>query len=140
MTTTPTLNDPAAMTDFAVQPPVPADLAGAFQQHIVLSNEDDVIGEISWTTWPNQPGVVQLLHVEVDEARRRSGHGTRLLTAMIEQAVLAARPLRRVVAMINQPDVITRAWLQRSGFVHIDTIQDVAEEGMELMCLVRTFD
>ncbi|MEL7239562.1 MAG: GNAT family N-acetyltransferase [Planctomycetota bacterium] len=137
---TPTLSDPNVMTDFAVQPPVPEDHTGLFQQRIVLSADGDVLGEIVWTNWPHQPGVAQLLHVEVAESCRRAGHGTRLLGAMVEQAKLANRPLRRIVAMLNQTDVNTRAWLQRSGFVHIDTIQDVAQDGIELMCLVRTFD
>lgn len=98
---------------------------------------------ITWAALPQQPGIAQLLDARVPVPKQRKGIGTRLLVAAVEQmhkhAAIAGHPLMRAFALINQPDVNARAWLQRSGFVHIHTL-DGLHVGDDIMVLVRTFD
>jgi hypothetical protein len=58
---------------------------------------------------------------------------------MQQHATRAGEPLRRLIALVNQPDVIARAWLQRAGFVHVHTLTDLLAED-EVLLLQRTFD
>ncbi len=98
---------------------------------------------LTWLALPHQRGIAQLLDVQVPRARRRKGLGTKLLTAAVEQmhrhAAVVGHPLLRAFALVNQPDVIARAWMQRSGFVHVHTL-DGLRVGDEVMVLLRAFD
>ena len=126
---------------FAYEPSLPHGAAGVIHQTVTLPDADgEILATASWTNWPQQPGVVQLLHVEVRDGHRRRGHGTHVLEETVKQATAACRPLRRIVAMVNQPDTITRAFLQRRGFVHIHTLEELGDGEIEVMCLVRTFN
>lgn len=128
-------------TTYGYEPTLPTGAPNTVSQQISLQGDDgDTIGTADWVSWPHQPGIAQILDIQIDEDLRRAGHGTRLLEELVRQAESACRPLRRIVAMINQPDTITRAFLQRRGFVHIHTLPDLGEGEIEVMCFVRTFD
>jgi ribosomal protein S18 acetylase RimI-like enzyme len=119
--------------------PVPPD----WTQRIVAKQAAKPVGELRWTTLARQPGVTQLLQAEVIPDRRRSGIGTRLLDAAVDQMLAymdrTGAPLRRAVTLVNQPEVIARAWLQRRGFVHVKTLEDL-DEHEDVLVMVRTFD
>lgn len=135
-----------SMTDFARRPALPDDAAAlppVWMQQVSLLEGRAEIATASWATLPNQPGVAILLDVHVIANERRKGRGTTLMNELVQQmhahARLARSPLRRLMALVNQPDVIARAWLQRNGFVHVHTLSDLHPEH-ETMAMVRTFD
>ena len=101
-----------------------------------LAEDGHVVASCTWTAWPRQPGVVQLLDTHVEEGRRRQGLGGRVLSEAIGRM---DRP-RRLVAMVDQPEVVVRAWLQRNGFVHVHTLTNLSGGDTETMVLVRTFE
>ena len=113
-------------------------LPPAFQQTLSLD-----VGSLTWCALGGQRGVYQLLHAEVAEGNRRSGYGSALLDAACSQiarhANVIEEPARRLVVLVRQPEVIVRAWLQRGGFVHVHTLEDVDRED-DVMVLQRTFD
>ena len=132
--------------DFDPQPTLPAtadQLGAVWSQTVTMREAGGAVAAGSWATLPNQPGVAILLDLTVLEGLRREGRGTALLEELVRQmhahAGVATTPLRRLLALVNQPAVVTRAWLQRSGFVHVHTLNDVHAEH-ETMVLVRTFD
>jgi hypothetical protein len=128
-------------------PPVPRSLKKAqpvFVQTIEVRDGTSGLGELTWTHLPGQVGVYQLLHVEVVKKHRRAGFGATLLdTAFIEigrHARVAGEAARRLVVLVNQPDVILRAWLaQKGGFVHVHTLENV-DINDDVMVMQRTFD
>lgn len=134
------------MNDFAHRPALPDDAAAlppAWMQQVSLLEGGAATAVASWATLPNQPGAAVLLDVHVVADQRRSGRGTKLMNELVRQmhahAALAESPLRRLVALVNQPDVIARAWLQRNGFVHVHTLNDLHPEH-DVMAMVRTFN
>jgi len=72
------------------------------------------------------PGGAEILWIAVDAARRGRGHGTRLLGHVLGQlaaagiSVVAAKTLDRSSGY--RPYEATRAFWERNGFVHVDTI------------------
>jgi ribosomal protein S18 acetylase RimI-like enzyme len=72
------------------------------------------------------PGGAEILWIAVDVARRGRGHGTRLLGHVLGHLVAAgisvveAKTLDRSSGY--RPYEATRAFWERNGFVHIDTI------------------
>ena len=113
----------------------------SFFQTVRLVDAGATLAVVRWTALPNQPGVALLLDARADPPRE--GHGTAALDAAVVQmrrhAALTGSPLRRAIALVNQPQVVARAWLHRRGFVHVKTLEDLAREA-EAMILVRTFD
>jgi ribosomal protein S18 acetylase RimI-like enzyme len=72
------------------------------------------------------PGGAEILWIAVDAARRGRGHGTRLLGHVLDHlaaagiSVVEAKTLDRSSGY--RPYERTRAFWERNGFVHIDTI------------------
>jgi len=72
------------------------------------------------------PGGAEILWIGVDAARRGRGHGTRLLGHVLDHlaaagvSVVEAKTLDRSSGY--RPYERTRAFWERNGFVHIDTI------------------
>jgi GNAT superfamily N-acetyltransferase len=72
------------------------------------------------------PAGAEILWIAVDAARRGHGHGTVLLGHIVDHlaatgiSVVAAKTLDRSAGY--QPYEATRAFWERNGFVHIDTI------------------
>ncbi len=118
-------------------------LAAAFHQRVTATSGATPAGTLDWVALPNQPGAYQLIDAGVDPELRRGGVGTRMLESAVDQVVrhgkLVKVPARRLVALVNQPDVIARAWLQRSGFVHVHTLEELVADS-EVLVLQRTFD
>lgn len=71
------------------------------------------------------PASTEILWFAVDRARRRQGHGTRLLAHVIDLladdgvALIEVKTLDRTANYL--PYEGTRAFWERNGFVHIDT-------------------
>ena len=134
------------MPKFSHDPPLPAvaaALPAAFRQEVTLVEARRPIARATWAALPRQPGAAVLLDAEVDAARRRTGRGSAILKEVVGQFLAHCRlietPPRRLVALVNQPDVIARAWLGRNGFVHVHTLGDLHAEA-EVMVMSRTFD
>ena len=91
---------------------------------------------------PGIPGAYQLLWVEVAKDLRRRGHGSALVEEMIRQGLRHAEGnggrLRRMLVLLEQPNIVARAWLMRNGFVHIKSIDDLVPEH-EVLVMIRTF-
>ena len=72
------------------------------------------------------PGGAEILWLAVDAARRGRGHGTRLLGHILDHlatagiSVVEAKTLDRSSGY--RPYEATRAFWERNGFIHIDTI------------------
>jgi GNAT superfamily N-acetyltransferase len=72
------------------------------------------------------PGGAEILWMAVDAARRGRGHGTRLLSHVLDQlaaagiSVVEAKTLDRSSGY--RPYEATRAFWERNGFIYIDTI------------------
>ncbi|HEY7489243.1 MAG TPA: GNAT family N-acetyltransferase [Streptosporangiaceae bacterium] len=72
------------------------------------------------------PGGAEILWFAVEAARRGRGHGTRLLGHVLDHlaaagiSVVEAKTLDRSSGY--RPYVATRAFWERNGFIHIDTI------------------
>jgi ribosomal protein S18 acetylase RimI-like enzyme len=72
------------------------------------------------------PGGAEILWIAVDAARRGRGHGTRLLGHVLDDlaaagiSVVEAKTLDRSSGY--RPYEATRAFWERNGFVHVDTI------------------
>ena len=72
------------------------------------------------------PGGAEILWIAVDTARRGRGHGTRLLGHVLGHlaadgiSVVEAKTLDRSSGY--RPYEATRAFWERNGFIHIDTI------------------
>jgi GNAT superfamily N-acetyltransferase len=72
------------------------------------------------------PGGAEILWIAVDAARRGQGHGTTLLSHVLDHladagiSVVEAKTLDRSSGY--RPYEATRAFWERNGFIHIDTI------------------
>jgi GNAT superfamily N-acetyltransferase len=72
------------------------------------------------------PGGAEILRIAVDAAHRGRGHGTRLLGHVLDHlattgiSVVEAKTLDRSSGY--RPYEATRAFRERNGFIHIDTI------------------
>jgi GNAT superfamily N-acetyltransferase len=72
------------------------------------------------------PGGAEILWLAVDAARRGRGHGTRLLGHVLDHlatagiSVVEAKTLDRSSGY--RPYEATRAFWERNGFIHVDTI------------------
>src|SRR5688572_6771830 len=100
------------------------------------------IGAASWTlTGLAENGVVQVLHIAVDEPHRRQGHGGRMLKELIAQAqralIAKGSKLRRVWAAVEQKTQINaRAFLTQQGFHHVTTIENLLKR-QDLLIYVK---
>ena len=132
-------------TPFKLSPPVPDAPGRFFQQTVEVTDGRQPLARVTWQAMPAVEGAYQLLYAEAADGRRRQGHGSLALSEAVRQAQLhatrAGRPIRRLVAFVPQPNVTTRAWLVRNGFVHVITINDLAPVGPsgEVLVMVRTF-
>ena len=72
------------------------------------------------------PGGAEILWIAVEAARRRQGHGTKLLGHVLDQlagtgiSVVEVKTLDRSAGYL--PYEATRTFYERNGFVHVDTI------------------
>jgi ribosomal protein S18 acetylase RimI-like enzyme len=72
------------------------------------------------------PGGAEILWIAIDAARRGRGHGTTLLSHVLDHlaaigiSVVEAKTLDRSSGY--RPYEATRAFWERNGFIHIDTI------------------
>ena len=130
------------MAQFRYAPPLERLAPYAPIQTIELLDGREVIARATWQPLASVPGACQLLRAEVAAEQRRRGNGSQVLAEAIRQARLHTKsegaPLRRMITLIPQPNVIARAWLVRNGFVHSNTLNDVAVAG-ELLVMLRTF-
>lgn len=72
------------------------------------------------------PGGAEILWIAVDAARRGRGHGTALLGHVLDQLTAAGIDVVEAKTLDGssgyRPYEATRAFWERNGFVHIDTI------------------
>lgn len=129
------------MSNVIADPPVQN--RPAFRQTVTSKAGKETIASAVWQALPGLTGAYQLLWCEVSAPHRRQGQGSRLLDELIRQAVdhgkVAGVPMRRMMALVGQKEVIARAWLIRNGFIHVHTLDDLAR-GQETLVMVRTFD
>jgi ribosomal protein S18 acetylase RimI-like enzyme len=77
------------------------------------------------------PGGAEILWIAVDAARRGHGHGTRLLGHVLDHlaadgvSVVEAKTLDRSSGYA--PYEATRAFWERNGFIHVDTIDPLPD-------------
>jgi ribosomal protein S18 acetylase RimI-like enzyme len=77
------------------------------------------------------PGGAEILWIAVDAARRGRGHGTTLLGHILDDlaaagiSVVEAKTLDRSSGY--RPYEATRAFWERNGFIHIDTIDPLPD-------------
>ena len=77
------------------------------------------------------PGGAEILWIAVDAARRGRGHGTALLGHVLDDlaaagvSVVEAKTLDRSSGY--RPYEATRAFWERNGFIHIDTIDPLPD-------------
>jgi ribosomal protein S18 acetylase RimI-like enzyme len=134
------------MPDFSFEPPLPRSASEAgFVQSVTMRHGQEVLGFARWhAPSATAQGVIQLLDLFIHPPYRRSGHGGRLLRAVIEQITRHQRtqkqPLRRVWVSVEQKaQVNARAFLTQHGFHHTSTISDLLQ-GQDALIYVRSFD
>lgn len=81
----------------------------------------------------SDPGIVQILELEILKPRWRNGLGGQLLDALIAQAQTHSRrqrrPLRQVwMAVRQKTQVIGRAFLTDHGFHHVGTLPHILSD------------
>jgi len=118
------------MPDIDYSPPISRPPEQPFLQRIDLREATATIATARWHVPVGQEGVAQLLDLAVIPEHRRKGHGSTLLGAFIEQAVLygqfARVPTRRLWVSVEQKTQINaRAFLTRHGFHHVATIKEL---------------
>ena len=128
------------MPQFRFAPPVDK-LGDIGLQSVELLDGRNAIARAAWQPIPSVPGAYQLLWAEVAEPHRRSGRGSLLIAEVVRQAQLHGKsrgvPIRRMMTLVPQPNVIARAWLARNGFLHVKTMDDLAPG--EILIMLRTF-
>jgi GNAT superfamily N-acetyltransferase len=135
----------APAISLTLHPPLPRDpAAGWFQQELRLSEAGRTIGSLLWFMPPGRDGVMQVLHLHVEDSHRRRGHGSRLVAAAIQQARdLAARReirLRRAWLVVEQKTQIhARAFMTKNGFHHASTIPAMLQR-QDHMVYTRAMD
>ena len=134
------------MPDFSFDPALPASAAqDGFVQTITLRQGEQTLGFARWhAPCDTAQGVIQLLDLFIHPPHRRSGHGGRLLRAVIEQVTrhqrLRKHPLRRIWVSVEQKaQVNARAFLTQHGFHHTATIADLLK-AQDALVYVRSFD
>lgn len=137
-----TFEHPLAMAQFRYAPPLERlSLVVGFQT-VELQDRRTPVARAVWQSLPSVPGGCQLLWAEVTMEHRRRGNGSQVFAEATRQARLhfksLRQPLRRMMALIPQPNVSGRAWLVRNGFVHVNTLNDLAADG-DVLVMLRTF-
>lgn len=129
------------MSRFHYAPPTDKLTSWGSVQTLELHDGREPIARATWQPVPGVAGAYQVLWAEVIESQRRRGNGTQLLAEVIRQARLhataAGTPLRRMMALLEQPNLVARAWLMRNGFVHVKTLDDLAPRH-EVLVMIRT--
>ncbi len=129
------------ITQFHYSPPTEK-LAPLAAQTVEVMQGRTPIARAAWQPIAGVPGACQVLWVEVSEPFRRQGNGALVMEEALRQAKQHARAhrlvFRRALALVAQPNVIARAWLGSRGFMHVNTLEDLAAEG-EVVVMVRTF-
>ena len=132
----------AAMARFRHTPPTQQLDSFGSVQTLELLSRDDPIARATWQALPGVAGAYQLLWAEVAKDLRRQGHGSALIAEIIRQAShhgeRAGGHLRRMLVLLEQPNLIARAWLMRNGFVHVKSIDDLVP-AHEVLVMIRTF-
>lgn len=110
---------------------VPAKAARDAARHEawVLTDDETVVGIA--VAARKSPGGAEVLWLAVAAARRGRGHGTRLLGHVLDHlaadgiSVVEAKTLDRSSGY--RPYEATRAFWERNGFVHVDTIDPLPD-------------
>jgi ribosomal protein S18 acetylase RimI-like enzyme len=104
--------------------PAKVEREAASHQAWVLTDSGEVAGFA--VAARKSPGGAEILWIAIDAARRGRGHGTRLLSHVLDHlgadriSVVEAKTLDRSSGY--RPYQATRAFWERNGFIHIDTI------------------
>jgi GNAT superfamily N-acetyltransferase len=131
------------MITFDHQPPIDSAKQGqAFIEVICMNDGTRRLGRAVWGL--TAPGVVQLLEFEIEPAVRRSGHGRRLLTELIEQARqlhrLRRETLRRLwIGVGHKSQVVGRSFLTGQGFHHVGSTCGLLEDE-DMLVYVKSLD
>jgi GNAT superfamily N-acetyltransferase len=115
-----------------------------FTQTVYLKDGDRHLGRATWSSTVPTQGVVQILELWIDPAIRRSGHGRRLLHAMVDQArslhKLRKQPLKRLwIGVGHKSQVIGRSFLTSEGFHHVGSTCGLLED-QDLLIYVKSLD
>ncbi len=117
---------------------------GAFLQTLRLVDDANELGRAAWCATDDAAGVSQLLELWINPAHRRSGHGRRLLSAVIEQCRGYHRShdenFRRMwVGVGHKQQVVGRSFLTREGFHHIGSACGVMRD-QDMLVYVKSLD
>ncbi len=123
-------------------PPTPNDRA--FTQTVYLRSSDRVIGQAVWAATVPTQGIIQILELWIEPGLRRSGHGRRLMRAVVEQArllhQLRGEPLRRLwIGVCHKTQVVGRSFLTSEGFHHIGSTCGLLNDE-DLLVYVKSLD
>ena len=104
--------------------PAKVDHDAASHQAWVLTGSGTVAGIA--VAARKSPGGAEILWFAIDAARRGRGHGTRLLGHVLDHLAIAGISVVEAKTLDRSADYrpyeATRAFWERGGFVHIDTI------------------
>jgi GNAT superfamily N-acetyltransferase len=104
--------------------PAKLDHDAASHQAWVLTDSGTVAGIA--VAARKSPGGAEILWFAIDAARRGRGHGTRLLGHVLDHLAIAGISLVEAKTLDRsagyRPYEATRAFWERSGFIHLDTI------------------
>jgi ribosomal protein S18 acetylase RimI-like enzyme len=134
------------MIEFHSDPPLPArPVVGTFSQALTMRDGDQTLGLARWHCPADaEAGIVQILDLNISAKHQRTGHGKRLLQAVLEQAGELQRrrkaKLRRVwIGVEQKSQVIGRAFLTSAGFHHVGTVSGLYRD-QDLMIYVKSLD
>ncbi len=123
---------------------IPAAPALPFIQELQLRSGTTQLGVAKWLATPNDDGIVQVLHIQVDPIHQRKGYGTILMRAIYNEAAtlfarLEIKPRRIWLTVQQKQQVTARAFLTRNGFHHVSTIANLHRK-QDCLIYLRAFD
>jgi ribosomal protein S18 acetylase RimI-like enzyme len=136
------------MLELLCDPPAPPPRSkseGSFHQIIRLVDGPETIAQAHWQCGGDiSEGVAQILELTVSPARRRQGHGRKVMDAITAQAKAYFQsrkvPLRRIWITLEQKrQVIARSFLMKFGFHHVGTVHEMLKDE-DMLIYMRTFD
>jgi ribosomal protein S18 acetylase RimI-like enzyme len=133
------------MLELICDPPARTKTTENFIQSIRLMDGKELIAHARWQCAVDPShGVAQLLELSVLPARRRQGHGRRVMDAVTAQATDYFRSrkfqLRRIwLALEQKKQVIGRAFLMQFGFNHVGTVSELLKDE-DLLVYMRAFN
>jgi GNAT superfamily N-acetyltransferase len=133
------------MIRFDIDPPLSSKPGkGAFVQKITMMDDDQQLGRACWHAAEESDGIAQILELWIDPKVHRSGHGRRLLHALVDQFRELHRrrgqsPRRLWIGVGHKSQIIGRSFLSSEGFHHIGSAPGVRSDE-DVLIYVKSLD